>query len=91
MASGMPEHQIQAILDGKRVPPPMGMVPPPPPMVHPQQMVHRPQVLPQPPQGSMEITSTKTTYTRMARKHLSIEALRDRAIEYEFDTVRFPL
>lgn len=51
-----------------------GLPPPPPPAPMPGY--------------STEITTSKTTYTRMARKHLSIEALRAKAIEYEFDTVR---
>lgn len=47
---------------------------------------------PPPPPGarygtSNDITTTKTTYTRMARKHLSIEALRAKAIEFELDAV----
>lgn len=32
---------------------------------------------------------TKTTYTRMARKHLSLEALRAKAIEFEVDVVSY--
>lgn len=104
LASGVPENQIEAILDGKRVMPPgmqhnmppggFGHGPhpmagpmhghhphhPPPPPMHPQPM-H-----PQPMTG-LEITKTKTTYTRMARKHLSIEALRAKAIEWEVDSV----
>lgn len=32
----------------------------------------------------------KTTYTRMSRRHVSIEALRVRGIEWELDAVRYP-
>lgn len=35
-------------------------------------------------------TTEKTTYTRMARRHLSIELLRMRGIEWELDAVRYP-
>lgn len=89
MASGMPEHQIQAILNGPRTVPP-----PPPPMIpmgpypHPQHMRHPHGPLPPPPPPPpppLEVVKTKSTYTRMARKHLSIEALRERAIEFELD------
>jgi hypothetical protein len=85
LASGVPENQIQAMIDGKR--PMMRPNPgPPPPPMHPHPMGmpphhHHP--------GGMEITESKTTYTRMARKHLSLEALRARAIEWELDQVRF--
>lgn len=94
LASGYHEREIQAILDGKK-PAPMQHQqllrqhphqPPPPPM-HPHALVHHPQQQQQ--QQVMDLTTTKTTYTRMARKHLSIEALRSRAIEYELDVVCF--
>lgn len=102
LASGYPEHEIQAILDGKRAMPPPHHRPlpphghglPPPPPMHPHPLHQGHGALVHGHAGpSTEITTTKTTYTRMARKHLSIEALRERAIEYEFDAVRvnFPL
>lgn len=106
LASGIPENQIQAILDGKRVAPPQG---PPMPLVplrghgmpppHPMH-AHPPPPPPPPPPAPMvyghghqpmEMTAAKTTYTRMARKHLSIEALRARAVEFEIDAVSWPL
>lgn len=124
MASGMPQNQIQAILDGKRVAPGMpgpGMPGPgmhgpgmhgpgmPGPGMHGPGM-HGPGVFPHPhppppppapmpgqmqlehvPGYTKEVTTTKETYTRMARRHLSIEALRSKAIEYEFDAVRWLL
>lgn len=87
-ASGLPEDQIKAILEKRRVnhgwaphPRPFpGPPPPPPPMRVPQQ------------QMSTQMTSTKTTYTRMARRHLSLECLKVRGIDYELDAVsRRPL
>lgn len=73
LASGVPENQIEAYLNGKS----------PMPQGHGHGQGHG--------QGgtSTEITTTKTTYTRMARRHLSIEALRARAIDFELDTVSF--
>lgn len=62
LASGVPEFQVEAIIDGKRTMPPMNS-------------------------GGMMPTESSTTYTRMSRKHLSIEALRSRAIEYDLDKV----
>lgn len=94
LASGVPEAQIAVILAGKTVGPH--------PHPHPHQghagahMMqghhHMPGQIPVPPPVQMppygmEVATTKTTYTRMARKHLSIEALRARAIEYDIDTV----
>lgn len=92
LASGVPENQIQAMIDGKKVMPPQFMPgpmmagpmmrpppPPPPPPMHPH------------PRQGMEVTqTTNTTYTRMARKHLSLEALRSRAIEFDLDKVSRP-
>lgn len=62
LASGVPESQVEAIIDGKRMMPPMHS-------------------------GGMMPTESSTTYTRMSRKHLSIEALKSRAIEYDLDKV----
>lgn len=93
-ASGLPEDQIKAILEKRRInqgwggqgprpfpgPPPPGAFPgrpPPPPM---------PMPVPQRPM-SQQMTSTKTTYTRMARRHLSLECLKVRGIDYELDAV----
>lgn len=45
-----------------------------------------------PPPMSVNATksaTTEPTYTRMARRHLSIEALRAKSIEFELDAVRF--
>ncbi len=36
------------------------------------------------------IDSNRPTYTRMSRRHLSIETLNRYKIDYEFDTVSFP-
>lgn len=96
LASGVPEHQIQAMIDGKRPAPPQvlpqpmpmmrpGMIPPPPPMHHPHPHPH-PGPHPHPP-AAVPVPPNSNTYTRMSRKHLSIEALRARAIEYELDKV----
>lgn len=41
----------------------------------------------QPHQGMGVTQTTNTTYTRIARKRLSIEALRVKAIEFELDEV----
>lgn len=84
MAAGVPEPQLQAMLDGKRVMPPQ--------IMHPRPMMQQHHVPPPPPMhhqnhGQIIVESSKTTYTRMARKHLSIEALRARAIEWELDQV----
>lgn len=49
--------------------------PPPPPMPVPQQ------------QTSQQTAKVKTTYMRMARRHLSLECLKIRGIEYGLDTV----
>lgn len=92
LASGVPEHQIQAMIDGKRPHPqilpgphPINMQPhnmmrpPPPPPMHPH-----------PVRTVMDVAQApNNTYTRMSRKHLSIEALRARAIEFELDKVSF--
>lgn len=94
LASGVPEHQIQAMIDGKRpapqpIPLPLPMmrpgvvggpgVPPPPPIHHQR---------PGPPAGVQVMQPPNSdTYTRMSRKHLSIEALRERAIDFELDKV----
>lgn len=95
LASGYHEDEIQAILDGKKPapqghghphphPPPTPLIHHPPPHHQPLPMIHHhaPHAGP-----STEMTTTKTTYTRMARKHLSVEALRERAIEFEVDGV----
>lgn len=95
LASGVPEHQIQAMIDGKRPAPPQMMpmpmptgrpgmgggpgVPPPPPMHHQRPGPPANVQVMQPPNNN--------TYTRMSRKHLSIEALRARAIDFELDKV----
>lgn len=85
LAAGVPEHNIQAMIDGKRPMPPqmqqMQQMPMVPPMHHQAPQHHHQH------QGGMQIAESKTTYTRMARKHLSLEALRLRAIEWEFDSV----
>ena len=87
-ASGLPEDQIKAILEKRRVshgwaphPRPFPGPPPPPPMPMPMTMP-----VPQQ-QMSTQMTSTKTTYTRMARRHLSLECLKARGIDYELDAV----
>lgn len=83
-ASGLPEEQIKAILEKRRIqglgghPRPFPGPPPPPPMMRPM-----------PPQQQQMTTqmTTKTTYTRMARRHLSLECLKVRGIDYELDAV----
>lgn len=84
-ASGLPEDQIKAILEKRRInqglgghPRPFPGPPPPPPMMRP--------VPPQQQQMTTQMT-TKTTYTRMARRHLSLECLKVRGIDYELDAV----
>lgn len=81
-ASGLPEDQIRAILEKKKInqgwafpPRPFPGPPPPPPM------------MPRPPQMSTQMTTTKTTYTRMARRHLSLECLKVKGIDFELDSV----
>lgn len=82
-ASGLPEDQIKAILEKRRInqgwgpqPRPFpGPMPPPPMPVHPQHHMNQ------------QMTTTKTTYTRMARRHLSLECLKVRGIDYELDAV----
>lgn len=63
------------------MPMPMPMPPPPPPPV------------PQPTGAQMptQMTTAKTTYTRMARRHLSLECLKARGIDFELDSVRHRL
>lgn len=86
---GMPGHGMPGPgMPGPGMPRP-GMFPhppPPPPAPMPGQMqlMHGPGY-------NTEMTTSKETYTRMARRHLSIEALRSKAIEYELDTVRLLL
>jgi len=87
-ASGLPEDQIKAIIEKRRInqgwgaqpkpfpgPRPFPGPPPPPPMMVP------------PHQMSQQMTTTKTTYTRMARRHLSLECLKVRGIDFELDAV----
>lgn len=87
--SGLPPDQIKAILEKRRInqgfgpqvhPRPFPGHPPPPPMMP------MPRPMP-PPQHQMQMTNTKTTYTRMARRHLSLECLKVRGIDYELDAV----
>lgn len=82
-ASGVPENQIKAIVEKKRIdqgfpvhPRPFPGPPPPPPVMP---MPHQ--------QMSQQMTTTKTTYTRMARRHLSLECLKVRGIDFELDAV----
>lgn len=86
-SSGLPEDQIRAILEKKRInqgwagpPRPFPGPPPPPPM--PMQQMRMP-----PQQMSTQMTTTKSTYTRMARRHLSLECLKVRGIDFELDAV----
>lgn len=63
--------------------------PPPPPSMmsgpggRPLEMMP----LPPPPPMQQQMTTTKTTYTRMKRRHLSLECLRVRGIDFELDEV----
>lgn len=81
--SGLDEHAIEAILSQKKVqkapaPAPAPALPP----AHPP--AHLPMVpaLPAP-----ELHMERHTYTRMARRYLSIETLRTFNIDFEFDAV----
>lgn len=92
-ASGLPEDQIKAILEKRRInqgwggPGPRPFPGPPPPGAFPgRPPVPPPVPVPQHPM-SQQMTTTKTTYTRMARRHLSLECLKVRGIDYELDAV----
>lgn len=90
-ASGLPEDQIKAILEKRRINQGWGAQPrpfpgPPPPRAFPGPPPPPPMPIP-PQQMSTQMTSTKTTYTRMARRHLSLECLKVRGIDYELDAV----
>lgn len=107
-ASGLPEDQIKAILEKRRInpwwdaqprpfPAPMPVMPGPgrpPPMPMPMPMPPPPPPpVPQPTGAQMptQMTTAKTTYTRMARRHLSLECLKARGIDFELDSVRHRL
>lgn len=65
--------------------PMLHMTVPPPPM-HETAVYDGPKF----PMGVLtDVALTKTTSTRMARKHLSVEALRAKSIEFEVDEVRY--
>lgn len=62
--------------------------PPPPPMMSgagPRPMGMMP--VPPPPPMQQQMPTTNTTYTRIARRHLSLECLKVRGIDYELDVV----
>lgn len=84
-ATGMPEDQIQAILDKKKFDQNHGAAgsaqASQPSSPAPQQWAGG-QV-----SNGMELAPPKTTYTRMARRHLSLETLRARGIDYDIDLV----
>ncbi|KAM0486758.1 hypothetical protein ACHAPX_000021 [Trichoderma viride] len=93
LKSGLDEHAIEAILSQKKVqkapapalPPPPGMAPGMPPgmppgMAHPPGNMAMVPALPAP-----ELHMERHTYTRMARRYLSIETLRTFNIDFEFD------
>lgn len=93
LKSGLDEHAIEAILSQKKVqkapapapapalPPPPGMAPGMPPgMAHPPGNLAMVPALPAP-----ELHMERHTYTRMARRYLSIETLRTFNIDFEFD------
>lgn len=91
-ASGLPEDQIKAILEKRRInqgwggQPPRPFPGPMPPRAFPGPPPPPPMPVPQHPM-SQQMTTTKTTYTRMARRHLSLECLKVRGIDYELDAV----
>lgn len=84
-ASGLPEDQIKAIIEKKRINQGWGAQPRPFPGPPPRPMGMMP--VPPPPPMQQQMTTTKTTYTRMARRHLSLECLKVRGIDYELDAV----
>lgn len=86
-ASGLPEDQIKAILEKRRINQGWGAQPRPFPGPPPPRMFPGPPVPPPVPVPQQQMTTTKTTYTRMARRHLSLECLKVRGIDYELDAV----
>jgi len=72
--AGLDERQIVAITKGEM---PRPAMPPAPVHQHPHPHAHPP---PPPP-----VMAPRPTYTRMSRRHLSIETLRVYGIQYEFD------
>lgn len=85
-ASGLPEDQIKAVIEKKRINQGWGAAQPRPfPGPPPRPMGMMP--VPPPPPMQQQMTTTKTTYTRMARRHLSLECLKVRGIDYELDAV----
>lgn len=90
LASGVPEDQIQAILEKKRISANNGSASPAPQQQQfPQQQLMQPMQPMQPPPVGAEMMAqnNKATYTRMARRHLSLETLRVKGIEYDLDVV----
>ncbi|CAD6447628.1 7d8af07a-a5ec-43d5-8171-8b239201bf8c [Sclerotinia trifoliorum] len=76
--AGLNEQQIVAVKEGKALPPPVVQMPArPPPTPSPVQHAH--------PQYQIQPAGPRPTYTRMSRKHLSLETLRVYGISYEFD------
>lgn len=86
-ASGLPEDQIKAILEKRRINQGWGVPPRPFPGPPPPRMFPGPPVPPPVPVPQQQLTTTKTTYTRMARRHLSLECLKVRGIDFELDAV----
>jgi hypothetical protein len=78
LASGVPEDQIQAILEKKKI--------------SQSQAAAAEAAVPASPGMEVAAPPSKTTYTRMARRHLSLETLRIKGIDFDLDTVsRAPL
>lgn len=95
-ASGLPEDQIKAILEKRRInqgwggPHPRPFPGPMPPRAFPGPPPPPPVPVPHQQHMSQQMTTTKTTYTRMARRHLSLECLKVRGIDFELDAVSQP-
>lgn len=86
LKSGLDEHAIEAILSQKKVQKaPAPALPPPAGMAHPGGNLAMVPALPAP-----ELHMERHTYTRMARRYLSIETLRTFNIDFEFDAVSWP-
>lgn len=87
--AGLNEQQIVAVKSGKALPPPQAQMPhrpAPPPVMHaPPAHAHPPPAQQAPPTYQIQPAAPRPTYTRMARKHLSIETLRVYGIQYETD------
>jgi hypothetical protein len=74
--SGLDEKAIAAIINKEKLPKEPSPPPPPAPLPLPHHHL---------PQQQQMVPAGRPTYTRMARKHLSIETLREYRVEFDFD------